>query len=145
MSVKDGGLAAAFTSTVATHHEHHHPSTAHALDHHVPWSAPAARWARWSAPAVVRPAEAAATRVPSVSGSNDYAALRPTPDDRIGWSKGRLVFVHDPDGRRALDAGPNGSQRARRACPSNRRCGRLRAVWWRTPRGLLCATVDGLG
>ena len=79
------------------------PSTAHMLGHHVPWSAPAARWARWPAPASVRPPEAAAAaRVPSVSGPNDYVALRGTSDDRIGWIKGRLVFLYYPNGRRAL-------------------------------------------
>ena len=73
-------------------------------------------------------------RVPSVSGPNDYVALRGTPDDRIGWIKGRLVFLYYPNGRRALVPVRTALRSPRRACPSNRRCGRLRAVWWRRSR-----------
>ena len=37
-------------------------------------------------------------------------------------------------GRSVCPVAAPGSQGARRACPSNRRCGRLRAVWWRRSR-----------
>ena len=72
-------------------------------------------------------------RVPSVSGPNDYVALRGTPDDRIGWIKGRLVFLYYPNGRRALVP-------VRTALRSPRRRGLKQAL--RAPAGGVVAEVQ---